>query len=103
MTPDNRALIASALRIAAALAIVAIPILLATSSLRFAINAGGLYEYGFDRYDISLRTGIEREELSRLGGEIRDYFNDDAELIDISTPSSTESSCPCSPSGRSST
>ena len=42
-----------------------------------------MYEYGFDRYDISLRTGIEREELSRLGGEIRDYFNDDTELIDI--------------------
>ena len=82
MTPDTRSL-RIALRIAAALAIVAIPILLVTSGLRFAINAGGLYEYGFDRYEISLRTGIEREELSRLGGEIRDYFNDDAELIDI--------------------
>ena len=82
MTPDTPA-IRIALRVAVALAIVAIPILLVTSSLRFAINAGGLYEYGFDTYDISLRTGIEREELSRLGGEIRDYFNDDTELIDI--------------------
>ena len=82
MTPDTPA-IRIALRVAAALAIVAIPILLVTSSLRFAINAGGLYEYGFDRYDISLRTGIERGELSRIGGEIRDYFNDDTELIDI--------------------
>ena len=82
MTPDTPA-IRIALRVAVALAIVAIPILLVTSGLRFAINAGGLYEYGFDRYDISLRTGIEREELSRIGGEIRDYFNDDTELIDI--------------------
>lgn len=82
MTPRTRA-IRVGLRVAAAVAIVAIPMLLVTGSLRFAINAGGLYEYGFDRYDISLRTGIDREELSRLGGEIRDYFNDDAEFIDI--------------------
>ena len=82
MTPDNRA-IQIALRVAVALAIVAIPILLVTSSLRFAINAGGLYEYGFDQYNISLRTGIDRGELSRIGEEIRDYFNDDTELIDI--------------------
>ncbi len=82
MTPDTRALRIS-LRVATALAIVAIPILLVTSSLRFAINAGGLYEYGFDQYKISLRTGIDRGELSRIGEEIRDYFNDNAELIDI--------------------
>ena len=82
MTPDTRTLRIS-LRVATALTIVAIPILLVTSSLRFAINAGGLYEYGFDRYDISLRTGISNSELSRIGEEIRDYFNDDTELIDI--------------------
>ena len=82
MTPEPRAL-RFALRFAAALAIIAIPILLVTSSLRLAINAGGLYEYGFDRYDISLHTGIARAELSRLGEEIRDYFNDDTEFIDI--------------------
>ncbi len=82
MTTDTRALRIS-LRVATALAIVAIPILLVTSSLRFAINAGGLYEYGFDQYNISLRTGIDRGELSRIGEEIRDYFNDTTELIDI--------------------
>ena len=84
MTPNNRAIHIS-LRFAVALAVVAIPVLLVTSSLRFAINAGGLYEYGFDQYNISLRTGIDRAELSRIGGEIRDYFNDGAELIDIDT------------------
>lgn len=82
MTRKARA-IRVALIVAVILAVVAVPILLATSSLRFAINAGGLYEYGFDRYDISLRTGIPREELSRIGVEIRDYFNDDNELIYI--------------------
>ena len=79
----NPRFLSISLRVVAALAIVAVPVLLATSSLRFAINAGGLYEYGFDQYEISQRTGIEREELSRLGSEIRDYFNDGAEFIDI--------------------
>lgn len=82
MTRKARA-IRVALIVATVLAVIAVPILLATSSLRFAINAGGLYEYGFDEYNISLRTGIPREELSRIGVEIRDYFNDDSELIDI--------------------
>ena len=82
MTLRTRAL-PLALRATAVLAVISIPILLATSSLRFAINAGALYEYGFDRYDISLRTGIARAELSRIGEEIRYYFNDDSGLIDI--------------------
>ena len=84
MTPDARTrALHYSLRFATALAIIAIPVLLVTSSLRFAINAGGLYEYDFNRYDISLRTGIPDPELSRIGEEIRDYFNDDSELIDI--------------------
>ena len=84
MTPDARTrALHYSLRFATALAIVVIPVLLVTSSLRFAINAGGLYEYDFDRYNISLRTGIPNPELSRIGEEIRDYFNDDSELIDI--------------------
>ena len=84
MTPAARTRVLHySLRFATALAIIAIPVLLVTSSLRFAINAGGLYEYDFNRYDISLRTGILDPELSRIGEEIRDYFNDDSELIDI--------------------
>ena len=70
-------------QIIAAIAILAVPILLTTSSLRFAINAGALYEYNFDQYQISSRTGINRDELSRIGSNIRDYFNDDTQYISI--------------------
>ena len=71
-----------ALALGSILAVLAILVLLTTSSLRFAINAGALYEYDFDQYDISLRTGIPRPELTRIGAEIRDYFNNDEVFID---------------------
>jgi len=76
---------ALSLFLAGVMAVLAVPVLLTTSSLRFAINAGGLYEYGFDQYDISRRTGIPRPDLSRVGTEIRDYFNNGTEFIDIRT------------------
>lgn len=69
--------------LAAALVVLAIAILLTTTSLRFTINLPRLYEYGFDEYNISQRTGIEDPELIRIGGEIRDYFNSGNEFIDI--------------------
>ncbi len=69
--------------VATVLVVPAIAILLTTTSLRFTINLPRLYEYGFEEYDISRRTGIEDPELIRIGGEIRDYFNSDEELIDI--------------------
>ena len=44
-------------------------------------NFPGLYSYGFDRYDIPRRTGIERAELiDKRERQIRTYFNDDTEL-----------------------
>ncbi|MEE9199506.1 MAG: TIGR01906 family membrane protein [Dehalococcoidia bacterium] len=69
--------------VAGLLVIVAIPLLLTTTSLRFAINQPRLYEYGFDKYNISERVGIDRDELTSIAGEIRDYFNSDQEFIDI--------------------
>ena len=39
------------------------PILIVTSVASFVINLPLLYEYGFDRYDISEYTGIEKSEL----------------------------------------
>ena len=71
-----------ALALGSILAVLAILVLLTTSSVRFAINAGALYEYDFDQYDIRLRTGIPSPELTRIGAEIRDYFNNDEEFID---------------------
>ncbi|MFQ5875916.1 MAG: TIGR01906 family membrane protein, partial [Dehalococcoidia bacterium] len=69
--------------LAGVLAVLAIPVLLTTGSLRFAINQPRLYEYGFDKYNISQRTGIAEAELIRIAGEIIYYFNSGEEHIDI--------------------
>jgi len=72
------------LKIAAAVVFVAfVPLLLISTNVRLVINFPGLYSYGFDRYDIPRRTGIERTELIDAGRQIRTYFNDDTELLDV--------------------
>ena len=72
------------LKIAAAAVFVAfVPLLLISTNVRLVINFPGLYSYGFDRYDIPRRTGIERAELIEAGRQIRTYFNDDTELLDV--------------------
>ena len=69
--------------LAAVLFVVCVPLALITSNVRFAANEGRLYDYGFDKYDAEARTGIDRDELSRTGRELRDYFNNDEETVSI--------------------
>ncbi len=72
------------LKIAAGVVFVAfVPLLLISTNARVVINFPGLYSYGFDRYDIPRRTGIERAELIDAGRQLRTYFNDDMELLDV--------------------
>ena len=61
----------------AVLFIAIIPVFLIAFNVRWVINFPPLYSYGFDRYD------IERDELISAGKQIRDYFNNDAELLEI--------------------
>ena len=70
--------------LAAALFVVAVPIFLIATNVRWVVNAPVLYSYGFDKYDIPLWTSIERSELLRAARQIRDYFNNDEEFITIS-------------------
>ena len=67
----------------AVLFIAIIPVFLIAFNVRWVINFPPLYSYGFDRYDIARYTGIERDELISAGKQIRDYFNNDAELLEI--------------------
>ena len=60
-----------------------IPVTLATSNVRFAANEGRIYEYGFDKYDAAARTGLPRDEISRAGRELREYFNNKQSTIHI--------------------
>lgn len=65
----------SLLRPAAALLfIIAVPVALVTTNVRIAVNEPRLYEYAIERYDTPATTGIERAELVRASGELRDYF-----------------------------
>jgi integral membrane protein (TIGR01906 family) len=63
--------------------VVALPVTLVTTNVRFAADEGRLYEYGFDKYDVEARTGFPRDEISRVGQELRRYFNNDEDTIHI--------------------
>lgn len=69
--------------LAVTLFVVVIPVFLISSSVRWVINAPLLYSYGFDKYDISSKTGIERDELIGAGRQFRDYFVNDEEYLDL--------------------
>lgn len=72
------------LRLALAVLFIAcIPVFLVTSNVRWVINAPFLYSYGFDRYGSSEASGIERDELLRVGKAFRDYFNNDQEFLEV--------------------
>ena len=73
-----------ALRITAAVIFVAfVPIFLTATTVRLVINLPSLYSYGFDKYNIVAYTGIERPELLSAARQLRDYFNNDEELLII--------------------
>lgn len=63
--------------------ILVIPVFLVASNVRWVISTPLLYNYGFDRYDIPDRTGIERSELRRVGSEIREYFDNSEEFLNV--------------------
>ena len=62
---------------------ISVPLFLVTTNVRGVINAPLLYSYGFDKYDISARTGIELDELLLASAQIREYFNSDEEDLDV--------------------
>lgn len=66
-----------------ALFVASIPLFLTTTTVRIVVNTPALYSYGFDRYDIPKRTGIERKELLSAGRQIREYFNNGNALLDV--------------------
>ena len=70
--------------IATMLFVAVVPLFLVAASVKWVVNSELLYTYGFDKYDIVDRTGIERDELHSAARQMREYFNDDDELITIS-------------------
>lgn len=63
--------------------ILCIPLFLITTDVRFAANSPRLYEYGFNKYNVSEGTGLSKEELTQVAHELIDYFNSDEEFASI--------------------
>ena len=63
--------------------ILAVPLLMITASVTWAVNDIRLYEHGFDTYDVSVVTGIDKDGLMAAAREIRGYFNSSREPLEI--------------------
>ncbi len=70
-------------RIATVLFVAAVPLFLITTNVRWAANELRLYSYGFDKYNITAVTGIQKDELMRAARQIRSYFYNDEEFLDV--------------------
>ena len=83
-TPRWTALAPVAWRIWGVLAVLSIPVLLITASLRGLVAAPSLYDYGFEKYGISEAVGISPEDLKGVVAPafIR-YFTSDDERLQI--------------------
>lgn len=60
-----------------------VPVFLIAANVRWVINFPPLYSYGFDTYNIVQFTGVPRDELISAGRQIRDYFNNGEERLDV--------------------
>ena len=62
---------------------VIISFFLISTNVRLAIQSPALYSYGFSKYDIPSHAGIELPELISVGRQIREYFNDEEEFLNV--------------------
>ena len=52
-----------------------LPILLLTASIGWGVNSHWLYEYGFEKYNVSQSTGLAEVELEKAATGLISYFN----------------------------
>lgn len=72
-------------RIPSWLFVVAVPLFLVTAGVTWAFNSPGVYQGGFERYDVSRITGITDADLSQVSADIRSYFNSRKEPLEVRT------------------
>ena len=63
---------------------IVISLFLISTNVRLVIQNPALYSYGFSKYDIPSHAGIELTELISVGQQIRDYFNNEEEFLNVS-------------------
>ncbi len=66
--------------------VAAVPVFLVAVSVAWAVNDPGLYQRGFQKYDIARRTGITQADLLQVGADLRRYFNSAGEPLLVSVP-----------------
>lgn len=80
-------------RLAAACYIVALPVFLITSNIRFLVSDVGYYRHGFREFDAPAATGIAMPQLDAAAQQIVDYFhNTDDQLRVLVTTNGNEES-----------
>lgn len=60
-----------------------LPVLLLSASIALAVNSLWLYEYGFEKYEVSQTTGLSEAELTKAAKALIKYFNSDEEYISL--------------------
>jgi len=70
----------------AALVVLAVPLFLISGSVAWAVNDPGLYRRGFEKYNISIYSGITNDDLQRVGADLRQYFNSSQEPLRVVVP-----------------
>ena len=71
--------------ITTALFVIAVPLFLITASVTWAFNNPGVYQDGFEKYNISFVTGITEADLEQVSADIRGYFNSREEPLELRT------------------
>lgn len=63
--------------------ILCLPLLLLTAGIGWGVNSLWLYEYGFEKYDVSQSTGLAEAELEKIATGLISYFRSDEEYINL--------------------
>jgi integral membrane protein (TIGR01906 family) len=73
------------IRILEIIFIIAVPLFLVTGSVAWAVNDPSVYNLGFEKYNISLFTGITDADLRQAEADLRRYFNSSDEPLVLRT------------------
>jgi len=63
--------------------IFSLPALLISATVNFEFNSLWLYRNGFEKYNVSEATGLDKAELEKVAGGLIDYFNSRDEYISL--------------------
>jgi integral membrane protein (TIGR01906 family) len=60
-----------------------LPLLLVTSTIGWEASEIRLYEYGFNKYEISRATGLDSQQLRTVAQRLIDYFNLKTDTVQV--------------------